>query len=440
MADQISNYQCSCCMGPLQFVGASGKLECEYCGSSFTVEEIEASMSEINESAEAAKESADAKEAAARASEDWEFTKDNWTDEGMKAYNCPSCGAELISDENMGASSCPYCGNPTIVPGTFAGMLKPDYVIPFKLDQEAAKNGLKNHYKGKPLLPNSFCDNNHIEEIKGVYVPYWLYDGSASGGASYTCTKVHKKRTQTEEITTTEYYAASRSGNAPFIKVPADGSSKMPDDLMDSIEPYDYKDMTSFSKAYLAGYLADKYDVTAQDNQPKIEKRVKNTLQAMLRETVTGYDTVNVNQQMTHVEQGKISYAMMPVYMLSTKWNDGNYIFAMNGQTGKMVGDLPIDMGKYWRNVIITIIIALAVSMGIIFAIGNIASIMTVVLFVFSILLGFIVGGAQMASMKSVRPATQARDYMPKDKFKLTIKSDKFIRKQVTKRQIQRNN
>ena len=160
MADQITNYKCPACTGPLHFVGASGKLECDYCGASYDVAQIEALYAEKEGKAAAAQQSAEEKAAAEKKTaegSEWDMS-DLSTDwgaegEGMKAYNCPSCGAQLICDATTAATSCPYCGNPTVVPGQFAGTLKPDFVIPFKLSKEDAVAALKNHYKGKPLLP-----------------------------------------------------------------------------------------------------------------------------------------------------------------------------------------------------------------------------------------------------------------------------------------------
>ena len=200
MAAQVTNYQCPSCTGPLHFVGASGKLECDYCGSTYDVAEIEAFYAEKEEKAAAAQQSAEEKTAAERqAAEEggWEMPdlSADWGAEGdgMKAYSCPSCGAELICDASTAATFCPYCGNPTVVPGQFAGTLKPDFVIPFKLSREDAIRELKKHYRGKVFLPKSFSKENHLQEIQGVYVPFWLFSGEAEGNAHYECTRSHKR-------------------------------------------------------------------------------------------------------------------------------------------------------------------------------------------------------------------------------------------------------
>ncbi len=440
MADQVTNYKCPACTGPMHFSGATGKIECDYCGSSYSVEEVEKMMADANAGAESHQAAADAKEAELKASGEWEFTQEAWTEDGMKAYSCPSCGAELVCDETTAATSCPYCGNPTIVPGQFSGMLKPDYVIPFKLEKKDAVEALTNHYKGKPLLPNSFTADNHIDEVKGVYVPFWLYDGRAMGGVTYDATKVHTERKGDMEITTTEHYKVARAGNIGFEKIPADGSSKMPDDLMDSIEPYDYSDIKDFSKAYLTGFLADKYDVSAEEIAPRVESRAKNTLMDSLDSTVTGYTSRSTVRSHATVKQGKVSYALMPVWLLSTQWNNQNFLFAMNGQSGKMVGDLPIDNGKYWKWVAIVAAI-LEVLMGLTMLNNGGAQPTVLALAIkFALIpfgIAFIVGGILKGKMKSVHTATSAAKYISGDGLKLTLQKDDYINTTVEKKKIE---
>ena len=358
MASQITNYKCPACTGPLHFAGASGMLECDFCGAKYDVAQIEALYAEKEAKAVVATEQANAKaeqnrqKMAEMESQGWDTSSLNsdWGAEadGMKTYSCPSCGAELICDASTAATSCPYCGNPTVVPGQFSGALKPDFVLPFKLSKEDAVAALKNHYKGKPLLPKAFTNGNHIEEIKGVYVPFWMFDGQAEGTVDYEGHITHVYESGDYEITETEHYDVRRGGSISFEKVPVDASSKMPDDHMDSIEPYDYKELRAFSTAYLPGFLADKYDVTVEQSCERADGRCAASLEGALRRTTTQYDACITKGRDIRLRRGKVHYALLPVWMLHTKWNDKDFLFAMNGQTGKLVGDLPTDMGKFW--------------------------------------------------------------------------------------------
>ena len=363
MATQITNYQCPACTGPLHFVGESGRLECDYCGSSFDIAEIEAFYAEKEAKAaeaaqkqgetEAAQKSAEAEEQQTAAdSSDWDasgLSEDSGADAGsMKAYCCPSCGAELLCDATTAATSCPYCGNPSVLPGQFAGILKPDFVLPFKLSKEDAIKALKKHYLKKPLLPSTFSKANHLEQIKGVYVPFWMYDGEASGSAQFHATQVHTYTSGDYEITETSHFDVRRAGSIAFEKIPVDASSKMPDDYMDSIEPYDYAELRPFSTAYLPGFLADKYDVSVEDSRERADTRCAGSLLSALERTVSGYTTCNETSRDIHLKRGKVHYALLPVWILNTRWEGKDFLFAMNGQTGKLVGDLPTDMGKFW--------------------------------------------------------------------------------------------
>ena len=363
MPTQVTNYQCPACTGPLHYSAKSGKLECDYCGSSFDVAEIEALYARKETEAAAAKQAADAKAEAAQAakaeaaeaaaasggwdtsdlSRDWGAEAD-----GLRVYSCPSCGAELICDQSTAATACPYCGNPAIVPGQFSGALRPDYILPFRLSKDDAVQALRAHYKGKPFLPRSFTSANHIEQIQGVYVPFWLFDGGAEGAASYRASNTNVFETGDYEITETRHYHVVRAGSLAFEKIPVDASSKMPDDHMDSIEPFDYAQLRPFSTAYLPGYLADKYDVTIDDSRDRADTRCRETLAQALRDTVTGYGACVTEREDIALRRGKVHYALLPVWMLSTKWRGQDFLFAMNGQTGKLVGDLPTDRGRFW--------------------------------------------------------------------------------------------
>ena len=345
MASQISNYQCPHCTGPLRYDGASGRLACDYCGSSFTVQEIEALYKEKDEAAAAA--AAEAQADQQQEESPWQEPQSNWAkDPGLRVYNCPSCGAELICDETTAATSCPYCNNPSIVPGQLSDMLKPDYVIPFKLDKEAAKTALRRYYRGKKLLPHAFSEKNHIEEIKGVYVPFWLFDGTAEADVSYHATRVSSVTQGDTIITTTDHFRVRRAGTVDFEKIPVDASSKMPDAHMNAIEPFDYSELRPFSNAYLPGFLADKYDVQPEACYQRADERAENTAAELIDRSVSGYSSCLPEQRQIRIRRGKVSYALLPVWLLATRWNGQNYLFAMNGQTGKLIGDLPVSRLK----------------------------------------------------------------------------------------------
>lgn len=345
MAIQVTNYQCPACTGPLHFVGASGKLECDYCGSSFEVAEIEALYAEKEEKAASVTEAERQKEQQQAAGNEWDTSglDDDWGNEieGMKVYSCPSCGAELICEETTAATACPYCGNPTVVPGQFSGALRPDYVIPFRLDKEQALSILKKHYRGKFFMPNEFKKKDTVDKIQGVYVPFWLFDGEAEGMVEFHGEISHVTKQRDVEITRTDHYRLLRGGSLSFEKVPVDASTKMPDDYMDSIEPYDYAELKPFSTAYLPGFLADKYDVSVDDGMVRADLRCQKSLEQELEARISGYTSVSPVRRDIRLNRGKVHYALLPVWLLNVNWQEKPYLFAINGQSGKIVGAVP---------------------------------------------------------------------------------------------------
>jgi len=342
MSTQVTNYQCPNCTGPLRFDGGLGLLVCDHCDTQYTVDVIEQLYADKEQAAV---------EAGTEPQWDLSIAGGQWSDEevaNMRGYICPSCAAEIICDATTVATSCPYCGNPTVVPGQFSGQLRPDFVIPFKLDKNYAIAALTRHYKGKKFLPKCFADTNRINEIKGIYVPFWLFDGESYANMRFRGTVVRKYKQGEFMITETDHFRVVREGNVIFERVPVDGSSKMPDNHMDSIEPYDYRELTQFSSAFLPGFLADKYDLDAQTCSKRANERIKASTEQAFASTTTGYTTLIPEYSVFDLKKGDVKYALLPIWMLYTKYEGKNYLFAMNGQTGKLIGDLPVDKGRYW--------------------------------------------------------------------------------------------
>ena len=147
--------------------------------------------------------------------------------------------------------------------------------------------------------------------------------------------------------TETSFYSITRSGSIGFERVPVDGSSKMDDALMESIEPFDFSDAVDFQTAYLSGFFADKYDVDSEQSISRANERIKKSTEDAFASTVNGYSTVTTVASGIHLENGVAKYALYPVWLLNTSWKGEKYTFAMNGQTGKFVGDLPMDKGAF---------------------------------------------------------------------------------------------
>ena len=333
----LQQYKCPCCDGAIEFDAGLQKMKCPYCDTEFELETLQAYDAQLGEQPQD--------------NMNWDTAAgQEWTpgeSEGLRVYTCNTCGGEIVADETTGASECPFCGNPVVMTGQFAGNLKPDLVIPFKVDKKGAMAALQNHYKGKVLLPKVFKDQNHIKEVKGLYVPVWLFDTDADAHVRYKATRVRHWSDSNYNYTETSHFSVSRAGGIGFDNVPVDGSSKMDDALMESIEPFRIEDAVDFQTAYLSGYLADKYDVDAEASIARANERIKQSTEEAFASTVVGYTTVVPTSTNIQLENGRARYALYPVWILNTKWNGQNFTFAVNGQTGKIAGDLPMDQGAY---------------------------------------------------------------------------------------------
>ena len=333
----LQQYKCPCCDGAIEFDSTLQKMKCPYCGTEFETETLK-SFDEVLNNAPEENMTWDT-----AAGAQWQEGET----EGLRSYICNTCGGEIVADETTGATECPFCGNPVIMTGQFAGNLKPDLVIPFKVDKKAAMAALQNHYKGKVLLPKVFKDQNHIKEVKGIYVPVWLFDTDANAYVRYKTTRIRHWSDSQYRYTETSHYLVTRGGDIGFANVPVDGSTKMDDALMESIEPFKIEEAVDFQTAYLSGFLADKYDVDAEASIARANQRIKESTETAFASTVVGYHTVVPVSSNIQLQNGRSRYALYPVWILNTQWNGEKFTFAVNGQTGKIAGDLPMDKGAF---------------------------------------------------------------------------------------------
>ena len=335
----LQQYKCPCCDGAIEFSSGAQKMKCPYCGTEFEMDTILAYAQELQQDTDD--------------NMSWDTAAGGeWMEgeaEGLRVYICQTCAGEIVADEHTGATSCPYCGNPVVMMGQFAGDLKPDYVIPFQLDKKAAMEALKRHTSGKRLLPKVFADENHIREIKGVYVPVWLFEAEANADLRWKATRTRSWSDSEYIYTETNHYSVIRAGTIRYESVPVDGSTKMEDRLMESIEPFDFSQAVDFQTAYLSGYLADKYDVDSEQSVARANERIRRSAEEAFTATVGSYTTMVPVSNHVNLHNGVAKYALYPVWLLTTEWNGQHYLFAMTGQTGKFVGDLPLDKAAFWK-------------------------------------------------------------------------------------------
>ncbi len=337
MDSQTVSYKCLSCGSPLAY-NESGKLKCSACGTEYDLE----TLKKFYESGDGDAEF------------DWKNYKEKFEEgretlENTVIYICRSCGAEIETNPQTAATHCPYCDNEVILSDRVGNGLKPNGIIPFKIDKSKLSESIANYIKGKKLLPNNFIPTHKIGKIQGVYVPFWLFDATLDGQMVLEASKTRCYSTAKYEVTEVSHYLIDIDGQMAFSKVPVDASVRMDDDLMDSLEPFDYSEMVDFEAPYLSGFLADRFDEDPDKSLPRASSRMTNSAEQVFTSSVdSGYESIRRKSSNMGIIDSSLKYVMLPVYLLNVSYNGKNYRFAINGQTGKVVGELPISKVKKW--------------------------------------------------------------------------------------------
>lgn len=326
--EYVLDNDCPTCGASLKYNPKTKSWLCEFCHVNYSLEELK---KHNNASSDKHNKIENSK-------------KDDKTD--LTIYKCSNCGAEIVCDETVAATFCVYCRSTAILKSKLSGEFKPDFVIPFKVEKKKVEEAFVGIAKKRPFIPKFFTSPTNIEKIKGVYIPFWLYDVNVSGLLDISATKIRSWNSGRVHYTETSKYSVLRDVTMNFDNVPVDGSTRFENDVMNSIEPFDYNEMVEYNHAYLSGFLAEKYDVEKDNAYTDAENRCKNSSLETVLSSVRGYTSQRINQNTLTPTNISHKYVLLPVWMVNVKYGNKLHIFAMNGQTGKFVGNIPIDKKK----------------------------------------------------------------------------------------------
>lgn len=360
------NYKCPNCGGPLKFNPDKQMFSCEYCLSDFTEEKIQQLYAE-KEAKESQAEKQEKKSQKKRAEQKANDT--NKEDEEAVIYTCPSCGAEVVTTASTAATTCFYCQNPVVLGGRLAGKYKPDRLIPFALSKEKAIEKFLEMCNKKHFLPKAFASKEHFDKLSGVYFPYWYVDSQRNAHLSARAEKIKTWRTGDQEYTETSRYKLVRGGDV-IVKNVFERALKSQDrDMLQCVQPFDMGGAKPFSMSFLSGFQAEKRDIEKNDISDMVDKRVKKYCEEVLRDTINGYTAIQVEDYHDKVDLESWNYTLLPVWVVTYKYNNKIYPFAINGQTGKTFGMLPASKAKLalLGAILATIFIILGVLGGLLF-------------------------------------------------------------------------
>ena len=385
MSGKLSEQKCSACGAPLRFDPASGRSVCDWCGSSYEISE-EGELGQGGDRPELEKPAT------------------------LPVYNCKSCGAEIVTEATTASVQCPYCGNNIVLTEQVSGGLFPDGLIPFKFDKKQLPDEVNKFYKNKKLMPKGFFTESTLEDAAGIYVPYWVFDTDLEGRLEYDCYKDSEHREGDYIVTERAHYDVKRDVSMRFEKVPVDASEKLDDKLMESVEPFDYSGLKPFDMSYLSGFFADRFDKGSDAVKGRAMDRMNESAYSIAdSDAYKGYSGSERKGGKLSPKNVNAKYMLLPVYTFGIKWGDKKYDFAMNGQTGKVVGEVPRSAGKTALLWLLSFLITFAVTLLVLW------------LFVgWQVFISIIVGAiaatvitlVEVSKMKTVHSAYGARQYL----------------------------
>lgn len=272
--------------------------------------------------------------------------KDKESSYGLEV--CPECGGTIPVEQYDSAMKCPYCDNSVIFNERVEGEYLPKFLIPFELGKEKVKEMIREKFKKYIFAPSDFLSEVRLDTMKGIYVPFWFYDYKTNAVYQGQGTKVRSWTSGNYRYTETSYYAVERNMDIPFEKLPADASIKMPDNIMDLMEPYDYSKLEDFKPEFLSGFNAEYYNMPAEEIESRARQKMEDDATAILKSSISGYSSLVQNSKSITVLDRKTDYGLMPVWEYDYLYKDKVYPFFVNGETGKIIGTIPLSKGKVW--------------------------------------------------------------------------------------------
>lgn len=316
---------CPNCGGNLKFDIPSQSLACEHCHGQFDPYAFDSKTSDAEE--EKSYES------------NYEVT----------IFTCPQCGGEILSTDNAAAGFCSFCGASTILYSRISEEKRPNFIIPFKKTKEDCKQAYSSMMRHAIFAPKELKDPKYIDSFRGIYMPYWAFYMTQKGNFALPA---HTERRRGDYIIT-DHYDLNGYVDAYYKGISFDASSSFSDNISEQLAPYDVKGMKEFTPAYLSGFYADTADVDASVYQADAEKMVREQTEKQVTK-VPAFRSYHLDTTSTYFGNGTfnpkveaIDSAMFPVWFMSYRKNDRVAYVTVNGQTGKVVADVPVDPKKY---------------------------------------------------------------------------------------------
>lgn len=312
-------YECPNCGGNLKFDIESQDLHCKACNTHMDPYSF-------------------SKEKDAEESQEYDVT----------IFTCPQCAGEIYSTDETAAAFCTFCGASTILDSRLTKEKRPKYILPFQKTKEDCKQAYFKTISRSWFAPEELKDPKYVDSFRGIYMPYWLYDMKINGRTAFPGTKSYRRG----DYDITEHYNIEGDIDCEYNGISYDASAAFSDSISQRLAPFDTKKMKPFTPAFLSGFYADVADVDEEIYRKSATDFVKERLSSYLREDKTmrsyhAFNDVDKLKRYMNIAGQQEEAAMFPVWFMSYRKGNRVAYATVNGQTGKVVADLPVDPVKY---------------------------------------------------------------------------------------------
>jgi DNA-directed RNA polymerase subunit RPC12/RpoP len=319
----IIDHTCPGCDAPLNYNVEKEKWICEYCGNEYTLADLKDNIEEF----------------------------DNLDTNKITEYECSNCGAKVVTGDTTASTTCMYCGSSIIIKKNLVNDYHPDYIVPFKHNEEQIIEMFFNSIDPKKMCPKAFKNPNNIVRMTKLYVPFWFVSCDVMASVKGIIYKKGKNRDVNIHY--------RRLGSLELVDAPIKAKSIIPEEVIRGIEPFDLSEAKDFAYPYLAGMWAEAYDVTKDDVEKSEIKSVmeKEVINKLLKTATLFPNEYPPMEKNVFKSNYKFKYVLLPVWFIVINYNGRDYYFCVNDQTGKKYGEVPIKKDELITNIIIRSII-----------------------------------------------------------------------------------
>ena len=356
-ANTANTIKCKDCGANLKFSPGASSLKCEYCNATNEIKVEKAVIIENDYESFINSQAA---------------TNEKQT---ISTVKCTSCGSSTTLPPNVTSCGCPYCDTPLVIKdASTCSIIKPKYLLPFKIERNTAKDEFVKWVGGLWFAPNKLKDyaKHSAEKLKGVYMPYWTYDSDTASdysglrGEHYYVSESYKDsegKTHTRQVQKTAWYPASGHVTNDFDDILVCASHSLPKKLVQDLEPWDLPELLTYDDKFLAGFVTESYQTELKPGFEEAKQRMATVIDSTVRSHIGG-DVQQVHSINTAYSNITFKHILLPLWISAYKYNAKVFRFTVNARTGEVQGERPYSA---WKIFFLILGIAAVVATGIYF-------------------------------------------------------------------------